>query len=69
MGTMPKQVISFLQEYTESDRAILNGNFRTHMAEWMEWRLTDHSVSDQETNKLSKEVNILTREEDRATEK
>ena len=35
-----------------------NRFFRTHMAEWMEWRITN-----KETNKLSDEVNILTREE------
>ena len=34
------------------------------MAEWMEWRLTDKT-----TNKLSQEVNILTREENSAAEK
>lgn len=37
---------------------------RTHMANWMEWRLMN-----KETNKLSEEVNILTRTEDSAVEK
>jgi len=37
---------------------------RTHMAEWMEWRMTDH-----ETNQLSKEVNILTQEKTGSEEK